>query len=195
MSSDWKKAGGVKEPSARIDDVQKDDAHVLEDGEHVSGEDMGKEVDDSGAVGTKTAVGEENATDALASVAAPAAMTDIEKKRKRAERFGTDLRMTEADKRKLRAARFSGGSKNGAVAGEAGVEVEKTGTVKAPSKALLEAENAKRKARAERFGGPPEEVTVKPKSPQSVVAAKPKLAQDEEAKKKARMARFAVAAK
>lgn len=166
-------------------------AQGLEDGEHV--EAGGKE----GDVDTKLAVKDEGLVPAAAT---PAAMTDIEKKRRRAERFGTDLKISEADKRKLRAARFNDGTKN--VANDVVVKTtdkvsdssSKTPALTAEAKsALLKAENAKRKARAERFGSIPQEVTtVKPKNE---VSAKPKFSQDEEAKKKARMARFAMAAK
>lgn len=113
------------------------------------------------------------------AVVAP--LTDIEKKQRRAERFGTDLKISEAEKRKLRAARFNGGSTNGA-----STVTAKEG-VSGPSSAIPDAEAAKRKLRAERFG------TATATTTES--SGKFKFSADEEAKKKARMARFATPAK
>lgn len=182
---------------AQLESAQQEAAaYGLEDGEHVAV--VGKEGDESG-VDMKSADGnvEAGKEEGLVTATTPAAVTDIEKKRRRAERFGTDLKISEAEKRNLRAARFNHGTKNGA-----GDEVgKKTGSAKAPAdksalaeakSALIAAENAKRKARAERFGSIPQEVTKFSETP---VSAKPKFSEDEEAKKKARMARFAMAAK
>lgn len=122
---------------------------------------MGKEVDDSGVVGMKMVVGEENVIDVYVLVVVFVIMIDIEKKRKRVECFGMDFRIIEVDKCKLRVVRFSGGLKNGVVVGEVGVEVEKIGFVKVLFKVLFEVENVKRKVCVECFGGLLEEVIVK----------------------------------
>lgn len=187
-------AAGVKEQDPQVEAVQKEAAtHGLEDGEHVVKEGDDMKVDASGDESIEA--GKEEG----AAAVVPAAMTDIEKKRRRAERFGTDLKITEAEKRKLRAARFNDGSKNGAAAPEVVVvEAGKVGAAKLSDNAksaLMEAESAKRKARAERFGSVPQEATVKPKFSSDEVAPKVEFSQDEEAKKKARMARFTMAAK
>jgi SAP domain-containing ribonucleoprotein len=193
--------GGVKELNAQVEAVQKEAAaHGLEDGEHVA---VGKEEDEM-KLDVSESGGEERAEagkEEGSVAAAPAAVTDIEKKRRRAERFGTDLKISEAEKRRLRAARFNDGTKNGAAAVAAPavvVEVGKGGAAKVPDSvkiALMEAESAKRKARAERFGSTQPEAALTPKFSKDAVTPKPKLSQDEEAKKKARMARFAMAAK
>lgn len=167
----------------------------LEDGEHV--DDIGKEEGEA----MKEDVKEEGEAP-LAAAAAPA-VTDIEKKRRRAERFGTDLKISEADKRKLRAARFNDGTKNKNGADVVAAKPEKViepPAAKTPAltneakSALIAAETAKRKARAERFGSVPQEAAATEK-PKNADSAKPKFSPDEEAKKKARMARFAMAAK
>ena len=189
-------AASVKERDAQVEAVQKEAAHGLEDGEHVA---SGKEGDDT-KLDVSESTGDERVEagkEAGSGAAAPAAVTDIEKKRRRAERFGTDLKISEAEKRKLRAARFNDGTKNGAAAPAVVVEAGKVAPVKLSENAksaVLEAENAKRKARAERFGSV-QEAAVKPNLSNDEVTRKPKLSQDEEAKKKARMARFAMAAK
>lgn len=103
--------------------------------------------------------GEDNG---VASVAGPLQLSDLEKKHRRAERFGLALQLSEEEKRNSRAARF-GESANG--------------TPKPTSPGLGEAktsEEEKRKARAERFG----------------LALRSSA--DDEAKKKARLARFGV---
>lgn len=103
--------------------------------------------------------GEDNG---VASVAGPLQLSDLEKKHRRAERFGLALQLSEEEKRNSRATRF-GESANG--------------TPKPTSPGLGEAkalEEEKRKARAERFG----------------LALRSSA--DDEAKKKARLARFGV---
>lgn len=189
-------AGVQKEQSAQLEGVKQADAaaHGLEDGEHV------KEGEESGFLDTKLVENgnvEAGKEEGLVAAATPAVVTDIEKKRRRAERFGTDLKISEAEKRKLRAARFNDGTKNGTTEAEVktqtkGLDSPAKSLSAAAKSALIAAENAKRKARAERFGSIPQELKV---AGESEVAAKPKLSQDEEAKKKARMARFTVAAK
>lgn len=103
--------------------------------------------------------GEDNG---VASVAGPLQLSDLEKKHRRAERFGLALQLSEEEKRNSRAARF-GESANG--------------TPKPTSPGLGEtkiSEEEKRKARAERFG------------------LAMRSSADDEAKKKARLARFGV---
>ncbi|XP_010452121.1 PREDICTED: protein MODIFIER OF SNC1 11 [Camelina sativa] len=87
---------------------------------------------------------------------------DIQKKIRRAERFGVSVKLTEEEKRNSRAERF------GSVAAAASVN-DTAGTKKA--------EELKRKARADRFGVSPATSTAADKT-------------EEEAKKKARLARF-----
>lgn len=104
----------------------------------------------------------EGADNGVAGVAGPLQLSDLEKKHRRAERFGLALQLSEEEKRNSRAARF-GESTNG--------------TPKPTSPGLGEAkisEEEKRKARAERFG----------------LALRSSA--DDEAKKKARLARFGV---
>ncbi|KAJ4908889.1 Protein MODIFIER OF SNC1 11 [Raphanus sativus] len=86
---------------------------------------------------------------------------DIQKKIRRAERFGVSVKLTEEEKRNSRAERF--------------------GTVAAvkDSQGTKKAEELKRKARADRFGVPALSSTTKVDS-----------TEEEEAKKKARLARF-----
>lgn len=190
-------AVGLKEQDEKLEGAHLDAALGLEDGEHVVvGEGDDTKLDEGNVETGK----EEEVASAM-----PVVVTDIEKKRRRAERFGTDLKISEAEKRKLRAARFNDGTKNGAdvvmaeapkTAAATKVPVAAKSALSAEAKsALIAAENAKRKARAERFGSVPQELTVEPKVSKNEGSAKPKFSQDEEAKKKARMARFAMAAK
>ncbi|CAM6029240.1 unnamed protein product [Sphagnum balticum] len=115
-----------------------------------------------------------------------APLTDLEKKQKRAERFGTELKITEDEKRRMRSARFNGASATNGAKKETGTGTG-TGseTLSNVSPSTAGAEAAKRKARAERFGiggiG-----TTEP-------ALKLQVSTDEDAKKKARLARFAAA--
>ncbi|GLJ54132.1 hypothetical protein SUGI_1159530 [Cryptomeria japonica] len=93
------------------------------------------------------------------------ALTDLQKKHRRAERFGLALQLTEEEKRRSRAARFS---------------ESQNGSLKPNSPSLGDtklSEEERRKARAERFG------------------LSPRSAADDEAKKKARLARFGLDAK
>ncbi|CAM6099187.1 unnamed protein product [Calypogeia fissa] len=99
--------------------------------------------------------------------------SDLEKKQRRAERFGLELMVSESEKRRLRAARF-GDTLDTKTNGASQDESSKM------SPTLKDAEAVKRKARAARFGI--EEVGEKP------TAASPAGA--DEAKKKARLARF-----
>ncbi|KAG5253142.1 protein MODIFIER OF SNC [Salix suchowensis] len=95
-----------------------------------------------------------------------APVTDIEKKIRRAERFGITVQLSEQEKRNTRAERFGTGTGTGSTA--QGSE----------SDSVKKSEELKRKARAERFGIPV-----------------PPVASDEETKKKVRLERFAPAAK
>lgn len=127
---------------------------------------MGESVDPVEAVTAVVASVEkpsnEGEDNGVASVAGPLQLSDLEKKHRRAERFGLALQLSEEEKRNSRAARF-GESANG--------------TPKPTSPGLGEtkiSEEEKRKARAERFG----------------LALRSSA--DDEAKKKARLARFGV---
>ncbi|KAJ4831460.1 hypothetical protein Tsubulata_016748 [Turnera subulata] len=95
-----------------------------------------------------------------------AAVTDTEKKIRRAERFGINVQLSEEEKRNSRAERFGTAAAAASASPSSGSD---------PTK---KAEELKRKARAERFGLPV-----------------PSLPADEEAKKKARLERFAPATK
>jgi len=87
--------------------------------------------------------------------------SDLERRQRRAERFGVSVQMSEEEKRRVRAARFGGSSTDAPEAKSSGVGVTKV------------EEEKKRKARAERFGLPVSSI-----------------ADNEEAKKKARSVRF-----
>ncbi|CAH8379492.1 unnamed protein product [Eruca vesicaria subsp. sativa] len=91
---------------------------------------------------------------------------DVQKKIRRAERFGVSVKLTEEEKRNSRAERF--GTVAAAVNGSEGTK---------------KAEELKRKARADRFGVPASSSTTKVDNT------------EEEAKKKARLARFGKDAK
>ncbi|KAK9757270.1 hypothetical protein RND81_01G152900 [Saponaria officinalis] len=95
---------------------------------------------------------------------------DIQKKMKRAERFGVPVLLSEEDKRNSRSHRFGTG---------AGPEVSKS------------AEEQKRKARAERFGiTVPADEEVKKKSRVEKFGSDTKVDNVEEEKRKARALRF-----
>ncbi|XP_010423828.1 PREDICTED: protein MODIFIER OF SNC1 11 [Camelina sativa] len=103
-------------------------------------------------------------SNALGSVAGDISpVDDIQKKIRRAERFGVSVKLTEEEKRNSRAERF------GSVAAAAALVNDTAGTKKA--------EELKRKARADRFGVSPATSTAADNT-------------EEEAKKKARLARF-----
>ncbi|KAG6744067.1 hypothetical protein POTOM_052776 [Populus tomentosa] len=103
-----------------------------------------------------------------------APVTDIEKKIRRAERFGITVQLSEQEKRNSRAERykicffFVFGTSTGTGSTAQGSETD----------SVKKSEELKRKARAERFGIPV-----------------PPAASDEEAKKKSRVERFTPAAK
>ncbi|KAF5471749.1 hypothetical protein F2P56_008520 [Juglans regia] len=101
-------------------------------------------------------------------------VSNIQKKTRRAERFGITLQLTEEEKRNSRAERFGMGSP------------------------LHGSEDLKRKARAERFGLCDASVAPDDESRKKTTAdveGKKKATADEEAKKKARLARFAPVSK
>ncbi|XP_073310476.1 uncharacterized protein [Primulina huaijiensis] len=104
-----------------------------------------------------------------------AAVTDIQKKMKRAERFGMSVKLTEEEKRNTRAERFG------------------TGTAVNGSDSHKKSEELKRKARAERFGvvqtaSADEEAKKKARLARFGSISKPDAV--EEDKKKARAIRF-----
>ncbi|KAG6639973.1 hypothetical protein I3843_10G130500 [Carya illinoinensis] len=101
-------------------------------------------------------------------------VSNIQKKIRRAERFGITLQLTEEEKRNSRAERFGMGSP------------------------LHGSEELKRKARAERFGLCDASVAPDDESRKKATAdveGKKKATADEESKKKARLARFAPVSK
>ncbi|KAK6152425.1 hypothetical protein DH2020_015060 [Rehmannia glutinosa] len=103
------------------------------------------------------------------------AVTDIDKKMKRAERFGMPVQMTEEEKRNSRAERFG------------------TGSVANGSGTTKPAEELKRKARAERFGigqSDPSDEEAKKKARLARFGSISKTDSVEEDKKKARAIRF-----
>uniref|UniRef100_A0A2N9IZ89 THO1-MOS11 C-terminal domain-containing protein n=1 Tax=Fagus sylvatica TaxID=28930 RepID=A0A2N9IZ89_FAGSY len=145
--------------------------------------------------GESEKTGEDSKSDVAAVASAAAAgdaddvspASNIQKKIRRAERFGISLQLTEQEKRNSRAERFGTGS---TLHGS-------------DSEAFKKSEDLKRKARAERFGlrdSPvPSDEEAKKKAPSdeeakkklpSAEEAKKKLPSAEEAKKKARLARF-----
>ncbi|XP_074568238.1 uncharacterized protein LOC141824804 isoform X1 [Curcuma longa] len=111
----------------------------------------------------------------ISSNSEASAVTDLERKLRRAERFGVQVVLSEEEKRNSRAERFGIGSNI-------------TG-----SKILGQAEVEKRKARAERFGlkvDNPIDEAAKKKARLERFAPNPKLDTSEEGKKKARAIRF-----
>ncbi|EXB23428.1 hypothetical protein L484_005717 [Morus notabilis] len=114
-----------------------------------------------------------------AASAAVATVSDIEKKMRRAERFGISVQLTEEEKRNSRAERFGTGSSSG------GSELPK------------KSEELKRKARAERFStsstpvasNPEEEAKKKARLARFAPASKTDPVEDD--KRKARAIRFA----
>ncbi|KAL6998264.1 hypothetical protein U1Q18_008390 [Sarracenia purpurea var. burkii] len=106
---------------------------------------------------------------------ANAPVSDVQKKIRRAERFGMPVQMSEEEKRNSRAERFG---QTNAMHG---------------SDELKKSEEQKRKARAERFGlvqGVPADEELKKKARLDRFAAVPKTDSQEEEKKKARALRF-----
>ncbi|KAB1223942.1 Protein MODIFIER OF SNC1 11 [Morella rubra] len=109
-------------------------------------------------------------------------VSSIQKKIRRAERFGISLQLTEEEKRNSRAERFGTVGSVSTLQGSEGVK---------------KSEELKRKARAERFGlrdspvAADEEAKKKANTNEEVKKAN----SNEEAKKKARLARFAPASK
>lgn len=175
----------VKELDAHVEDSENmKNVQGLEDGEAapLSGTDMVLK-DASKAVAEPVSEDKDKPNKDVDATPA-VTLTDLEKKQKRAERFGTELKISETEKRNMRAARFHGG-KNNAAKQESPVTPPKGAAgVKAPSKDVAEAEVVKRRARAQRFGALPADVP-----------ASAPLSTGEEAKKKARLERFAMAAK
>ncbi|GFQ00906.1 protein modifier of snc1 11 [Phtheirospermum japonicum] len=102
------------------------------------------------------------------------AVTDIQKKAKRAERFGMPVQMTEKEKRNSRAERFGTASANGSDTCKASEELKKK--TRAERFGIVQSDSsddeAKKKARLARFGSTPKTDSV------------------EEDKKKARAIRF-----
>ncbi|KAH7677848.1 hypothetical protein IHE45_07G109800 [Dioscorea alata] len=126
---------------------------------------------EDGMAGTGTG----STTDTTATVAA-GAETDLQKKVRRAERFGVPVKLSEQEKRNSRAERFGNGpSSRGTSNGKA--------------------EEEKRKARAERFGlaaqtAPEEEAKKKARLDRFAPNKKPDSLEEE--KRKARAARLGV---
>lgn len=149
-------------------------------GSSSSGDDVG--LDDSRKEGEKLKAGEalapQAATEAsaISSAADNAPVSHVEKKMRRAERFGMPVQLSEEEKRNTRAERF-GTRSSVHVSGES-----------------KNAEEQKRKARAERFGIPvplgPDEEATKKKARQARFAPISKTDPAEEDKKKARAIRF-----
>ncbi|KAL2456276.1 Protein MODIFIER OF SNC1 11 [Abeliophyllum distichum] len=108
-----------------------------------------------------------------------AAATDIQKKMKRAERFGMPVKLSEEEKRNSRAERFGTGTGTGM--GTHGPDSSK------------QSEDLKRKARAERFGiaqSAPADEEAKKKARGARFGSVAKSDSAEEKKKKAREIRF-----
>ncbi|CAA3015702.1 Hypothetical predicted protein [Olea europaea subsp. europaea] len=101
------------------------------------------------------------------------AAADVQKKMKRAERFGMPIQLSEEDKRNSRAERFG------------------TGTALHGSDSSKQSEDLKRKARAERFGiATPTDEEAKKKARGARFGSVAKADSAEEEKKKAREIRF-----
>ncbi|BBN17308.1 SAP domain-containing ribonucleoprotein [Marchantia polymorpha subsp. ruderalis] len=115
--------------------------------------------------------------------------SDLERKQKRAERFGLELMVSEIEKRRLRAARFGGSPKNGTDKSSEKTTVQQEFSKMSPT--VKEMEAVKRKARAARFGI--DEVSEKAAAGGPVTSAAPAGVDD--AKKKARLARFGLTVK
>ncbi|KAG6544445.1 hypothetical protein Mapa_014083 [Marchantia paleacea] len=115
--------------------------------------------------------------------------SDLERKQKRAERFGLELMVSEVEKRRLRAARFGGSPTNGTEKSSEKTSVQQEVSKMSPT--VKEMEAVKRKARAARFGI--EEVSDKAAAAGPVTSAAPAGVDD--AKKKARLARFGLTVK
>ncbi|GMN39053.1 hypothetical protein TIFTF001_008281 [Ficus carica] len=152
----------VAPPSAKPDEHHKTDASTAVPPSS-SDSASGKDADDASKPAEVSAVA------SAAAMTAP--VSDIEKKMRRAERFGISVQLTEEDKRNSRAE-----SKEGLTELQLGMWF-RTGS-SSGSEASKKSEELKRKARAERFGIP-----------------SPPVASEQEAKKKARLARFAPAPK
>ena len=180
----------VKEIDALVEDSENmKNVQGLEDGEAapLSGTDM--VLKDASKAVADPASEDKDKPNKDADATPAVTLTDLEKKQKRAERFGTELKISETEKRNMRAARFHGGKNNAAkqespVTPPKGTPPKGAAGVKAPSKDVAEAEVVKRRARAQRFGALPADVP-----------ASAPLSTGEEAKKKARLERFAMAAK
>ncbi|KAL0728716.1 hypothetical protein Bca4012_024809 [Brassica carinata] len=131
------------------DDILDGEVKGLSESTVVSGEKKGEP--DTKAIGSTAAGDDVSPVD-----------DDVQKKIRRAERFGVSVKLTEEEKRNSRAERF--------------------GTVAAvkDSEGTKKAEDLKRKARADRFGVPASSSSLTIKVDKT----------EEEAKKKARLARF-----
>ncbi|XP_068637951.1 protein MODIFIER OF SNC1 11-like [Aristolochia californica] len=119
--------------------------------------------------------GKENKEIALSSPTSSIPISDLQKKFRRAERFGVPVQLSEAEKRNSRAERFG------------------TATTICGSMELKKLEEQKRKARAERFGftsQPTVDEEAKKKARFERFAQGPKLDPLEDDKRKARAARF-----